>query len=225
MREQLYRILFKPDKNSAEYKSVVEAARRSGRAPLDLLKSAGAIDSPYEFHWRRFLFEEFPKGTGFAAVAVPQLREELPLAPAQAFSIDDSSTTEIDDALSVQGLGSGKVTVGIHIAAPALAFAPETPVAQIARDRLSTVYIPGHKLTMLPEAVVDAFTLAEGRDAAGRLALRHGRRDDPRDAGERNPPRARADRRQPAPRRPRRGDQRRDARNRSSRRRWRSAPS
>ena len=39
-------------------------------------------------------------------------------------------------------------------------------MAQIARDRLSTVYIPGHKLTMLPDAVVDAFTLAEGRDAA-----------------------------------------------------------
>jgi exoribonuclease-2 len=166
VREQIYRILFKPDKNAIEYKSVVEAARRSGRAPLDVLKSAGAIDSPYEFHWRRFLFEEFPKGTGFADVAVPQPAGELALAPAQAFSIDDSSTTEIDDALSVQGLGSGKVVVGIHIAAPALAFAPGTPIAQIARDRLSTVYIPGHKLTMLPDAVVEAFTLAEGKDAA-----------------------------------------------------------
>ena len=165
MREQIYRILFKPDKNAVEYKAVVEAARRSGRAPLDLLQAAGAIDSPYEFHWRRFLFEEFPKGVGFADVALPKVQGELALAPAQAFSIDDSSTTEIDDALSVQGLGSGRVVVGIHIAAPALAFAPATPVAQIARDRLSTVYIPGHKLTMLPEAVVDAFTLAEGRDA------------------------------------------------------------
>lgn len=166
VREHIYRILFKPDKNAVEYKAVVEAARRSGRPPLDVLKSAGAIDSPYEFHWRRFLFEEFPKGTGFADVAVPEVAGELGLAPAQAFSIDDSSTTEIDDALSVQGLGSGKVVVGIHIAAPALAFLPATPIAQIARDRLSTVYIPGHKLTMLPDAVVEAFTLAEGTDAA-----------------------------------------------------------
>jgi exoribonuclease II len=166
VREQLYRILFKPDKNAPEYKAVVEAARRSGRAPLDLLKAAGAIDSPYEFHWRRFLFEEFPKGTGFADIAAPALRETLALAPAAAFSIDDSATTEIDDALSVQGLGSGRVVVGIHIAAPALAVDPGSAVAQIARDRLSTVYIPGHKLTMLPDPVVDAFTLAEGRDAA-----------------------------------------------------------
>ncbi len=166
VREQIYRILFKPDKNAPEYKAVVEATRHTGRAPLDLLKSAGAIDSPYQFHWRRFLFEEFPKGTGFDDVAVPAVKEELALSPAQAFSIDDSSTTEIDDALSVQGLGSGQVVVGIHIAAPALAVAPDSAVAKIARDRLSTVYIPGHKLTMLPDAVVEAYTLAEGREAA-----------------------------------------------------------
>jgi exoribonuclease II len=166
VREQIYRILFKPDKNAPEYKAVVEASRRSGRAPLELLKAAGAIDSPYEFHWRRFLFEEFPRGVGFADVAVPRVREDLALSAATAFSIDDSATTEIDDALSVQGLGSGRAVVGIHIAAPALAVEPASPVAQIARDRLSTVYIPGHKLTMLPDAVVDAFTLAEGRDAA-----------------------------------------------------------
>jgi exoribonuclease-2 len=166
VREQIYRILFKPDKNAPEYKAVVEAARRTGRAPLELLRGAGAIDSPYQFHWRRFLFEEFPKGIAFADVAVPTIKEELVLSPAQAFSIDDSSTTEIDDALSVQGLGSGQVVVGVHIAAPALAVAPGSAPAQIARDRLSTVYIPGHKLTMLPDAVVEAFTLAEGRDAA-----------------------------------------------------------
>ena len=50
IREQLYRILFKPDKNSPEYKAVVEASRRAQRAPLDLLRAAGAIDSPYQFH-------------------------------------------------------------------------------------------------------------------------------------------------------------------------------
>jgi exoribonuclease II len=163
VRDQLYKILFRPDKNAPEYKAVVEAARRTGRAPLDLLKAAGAIDSPYEFHWRRFLFEHFPKGTAFAAVDVPTLKDELPLAEAAAFSIDDSQTTEIDDALSVRGLGSGKVLVGIHIAAPALAVAPQSAIDRLARDRLSTVYMPGHKLTMLPAVVVDAFTLKEGR--------------------------------------------------------------
>ena len=164
IREQLYRILFKPDKNGPEYKAVVEATRRAQRAPLDLLKAAGAIDSPYQFHWRRFLFEAFPKGTAFPALDVPAIKEALPLAEVEAFSIDDSATTEIDDALSVQGLGSGTVVFGVHIAAPGLAILPDSPLDKVARDRLSTVYMPGWKLTMLPDEVVQAYTLDAGKD-------------------------------------------------------------
>jgi exoribonuclease-2 len=166
VREQLYRILFKPDKNAPEYKAVVEAARRTQRSPLELLKAAGAIASPYEFHWRRFLFDQFPKGVGFpAGLAPPALREaELPLAEGvEAFSIDDSATTEIDDALSVRGLGSGEVVFGIHIAAPGLAVAPGSDLDRVASSRLSTVYMPGAKITMLPDAVVEAYTLTAGR--------------------------------------------------------------
>jgi len=164
VKDQLFRILFKPDKNAAEYKAVVEASRRAQRSPLDLLKAAGAITSPYQFHWRRFLFEEFPKGTGFPPLEAPPVKDELPRAEVAAFSIDDSQTTEIDDALSVRGLGTGTVVFGVHIAAPGLAIQPDSPVDKVARDRLSTVYMPGWKITMLPDDVVEAYTLAEGRD-------------------------------------------------------------
>lgn len=165
VREQLYKILFKPDKNSAEYKAVVEAARATHLQPLDLLQKAGAITSAYQFHWKRFLFENFPKGTGFpAGLQAPQAKDELPLANVQAFSIDDSSTTEIDDALSVQGLGTGTVTLGIHIAAPGLAVQPGNAIDLLGRARLSTVYMPGYKLTMLPDEVVQIYTLQEGRN-------------------------------------------------------------
>ena len=165
IREQLYRILFKPDKNATEYKAVVEASRRAQRAPLDLLRGAGAIESPYQFHLRRFLYEQFPRGTGFAEMPVPDVKDALPLADALPFSIDDSSTTEIDDALSVQGLGTGSVVLGIHIAAPALAINPDSALDRVARERLSTVYMPGQKFTMLPDATVQRFTLTEGREA------------------------------------------------------------
>ncbi len=163
VREQLFRILFKPDKNGPEYKAVVDAAKRAQRAPLDLLTAAGAIESPYQFHWRRFLFDQFPKGYAFAELPIPTLADELPTASVAAFSIDDSATTEIDDALSVQGLGTGTVVLGIHIAAPGLAITPDSALDKVARERLSTVYMPGHKITMLPDDVVQAFTLAEGR--------------------------------------------------------------
>lgn len=165
VREQLYKILFKPDKNAPEYKAVVEAAKRSHAPALDLLKTAGAITSAYQFHWRRFLFEQFPKGTAFpGGLDAPPLKEALPLAAVQAFSIDDSATTEIDDALSVQGLGQGSVVLGIHIAAPGLAITPGSALDGVAAQRLSTVYMPGWKLTMLPDAVVEAYTLTAGRD-------------------------------------------------------------
>jgi len=165
VREQLYRILFKPDKNGPEYKAVVQAAKAAQRAPLDLLTAAGAIASPYQFHWQRFLFDQFPKGYQFSpGMAVPAIKDELPLASAQAFSIDDSHTTEIDDALSVQGLGTGTVVFGVHIAAPGLAITPDSPLDKVARERLSTVYMPGWKITMLPDAVVQAYTLSAGRD-------------------------------------------------------------
>ncbi|MDG5976849.1 ribonuclease II [Hydrogenophaga taeniospiralis CCUG 15921] len=164
VREQLYKILFKPDKNGPEYKAVVEAARNSHTAPLALLRNAGAITSAYQFHWQRFLFDQFPKGTGFPALQAPAIADELPLAAVQAFSIDDSHTTEIDDALSLQGLGSGTVTLGVHIAAPGLAIVPDSAIDQVARHRLSTVYMPGHKITMLPDEVVQTYTLMAGRD-------------------------------------------------------------
>ena len=164
IKDQIYKILFKPDKTGPEYTAVVEATNRAQKAPLELLQGAGAIGSAYQFHWKRFLFENFPKGVGFPALSAPEIKEALPLAPVAAFSIDDSATTEIDDALSVQGLGTGTIVFGVHIAAPGLAIQPDSAIDKVARERYSTVYMPGWKLTMLPDEVVQTYTLIEGRD-------------------------------------------------------------
>ena len=164
VREQLYRILFKPDKNAPEYKAVVQASKAAQVQPLALLQGAGAIQNAYQFHWQRFLFDQFPKGTGFPELGGSEADlESLPQADVHAYSIDDAATTEIDDALSVQGLGTGTVTLGIHIAVPALGFKPGDALDAVARARMSTVYMPGHKITMLPDAVVQRFTLQAGR--------------------------------------------------------------
>ena len=163
--QQLYKILFKPDKNAPEYKAVVAATKQTQLAPLHLLQQAGAIRNAFEFHWQRFLYDQFPKGIEFPALQAPRIDTAgLALSSAQAFSIDDSNTTEIDDALSVQGLGTGTVTLGIHIAAPGLAIQPSDAIDTVARARMSTMYMPGFKVTMLPHDVVEHYTLAEGRD-------------------------------------------------------------
>src|SRR5262249_57005164 len=86
-----------------------------------------------------------------------------PLAAGPASSPHDPPTPESDAAFSVHALEGGRHRVGIHIAAPALGIARGSPLDAIARDRLSTVYMPGRKITMLPDAAIDAFTLSEGR--------------------------------------------------------------
>ena len=105
----------------------------------------------------------FPKGIAFSAYQVPPALTDLPIAEVQAFSIDDATTTEIDDAFSVQPLADGGFRLGIHIAAPALAITAGSELDRIARDRLSTVYMPGHKITMLPDDVITMFSLDEGK--------------------------------------------------------------
>ena len=132
VREQLYRILFKPDKNAPEYKAVVEAARaRAARAARPAEAPPARSTAPYQFHWRRFLFEQFPHGTGFAGLAgAARSRTSCRWPTCRRSRSTTRPTTEIDDALSVQGLGSGTVVLGIHIAAPALAIAPDIGARQ-----------------------------------------------------------------------------------------------
>lgn len=156
-------LLFKPDKNGIEYKALAEACEQLQTTPARLLLETGGFASAKDLHLARFHYEHFPKGTGFPELPLPVLPQDLPVADVAAFSIDDVTTTEIDDAFSVTPLEDGKVRIGIHIAAPALAIQRDDAVDQLARSRMSTVYMPGDKITMLPDALVDVFTLGEGQ--------------------------------------------------------------
>ena len=162
MQPIVSQLLFKPDKNTIEYKALEAAANELQTTAPRLMLATKGIASPKELHMGRFLFENFPRGAGFPQVAVPSAPTALPTAKVAAFSIDDVTTTEIDDAFSVEQLDDGNVRVGIHIAAPGLAIKPDDEIDKIARSRMSTVYMPGDKITMLPDEVVNAFTLAEG---------------------------------------------------------------
>ncbi|WP_296753233.1 RNB domain-containing ribonuclease [Thiobacillus sp.] len=163
------RILIAPDKNTLEYKALEDAATATGLSQLRLIERCGAIPSTLDFHLATFLLEYFPRGTGFAEIAEPAAFNpsdppDLPKSSVRAFSMDDEATTEIDDALSVEWRGDGSVRVGIHIAAPALGIAPGSQLDRTARERLSTVYYPGDKITMLPEALIHHYTLGEAHD-------------------------------------------------------------
>ena len=158
-------LLVRPDKNSIEWKALNEASDKLSCMPLRLLLDVGAIPNAWRWHVESFFMINFPKGKNFPENLSKPHREahdELPLSDAVAFSIDDSETTEIDDALSVTPLEDGKTRVGIHISAPGLGIEPGSDIDLVARERMSTVYAPGLKTTMLPKDWVAAFSLDEG---------------------------------------------------------------
>jgi exoribonuclease-2 len=158
----LAQLLYKPDRNTLEVKALEAACAATHLSAAHLLQRCGALPSTHDFHLQKFLFEHFPDGTGFPTIELSAW-DELPLAGVNAFSIDDATTTEIDDAFSVEKLANGNWRIGVHIAAPTLGMPRDSAGDKLAAARLSTVYMPGQKITMLPDSVVQAFTLCADR--------------------------------------------------------------
>lgn len=162
IRSKLDMLLYAPDKNSLEWKALDQAAAELHVSHLQVLDYAKAIVSHHDYHLGAFLREFFPSGTEFPEIDAVSIPSDLPMAQIEVFSIDDSTTTEIDDAFSIEALADGAHRIGIHIAAPALGITPDSALDQVALNRLSTVYMPGHKITMLPEQAITPFSLNEG---------------------------------------------------------------
>ena len=154
-------ILHAPDKQSLTYKAFTKAADELKISAYELAKKTGGITSIPQYLQDGFEIKYFPKGTGFPDLPLPEM-PDLPKADVTAFSIDDESTTEVDDALSLTDLGNGMKRVGIHIAAPSLAIKQGDKMEKNIMERLSTVYFPGGKITMLPENWIAAFSLDAG---------------------------------------------------------------
>ncbi len=162
MRATLPGLIYAPDKNSLAFKTLDAAAATLHCSTAQVLEFCGVLRGPRDWHEGRFQYEYFgpwPEQTHFPLLDQSAL---LPLAADPVFSIDDASTTEIDDAFSVSEVDSEHWLVGIHIAAPALGISPGSPLDEGLQTRLSTVYMPGHKIPMLPDHVIETFTLQQG---------------------------------------------------------------
>lgn len=155
--------LTRPDKNSLEWKAFDAAVQHLGTTPERLLLTLKAWPHPLALHQHRFLSTHFPKGHQFEPVQLAGIGPGLPLADVEAYSVDDDSTIEVDDALSVTMQGPDIATIGVHIAAPGLAVTRDNELDKLARSRMSTVYIPGLKIPMLPAELISAFSLDAGQ--------------------------------------------------------------
>ena len=156
--EELPKILHKPDKQALEYKAFIKAAESLKLSPLALAQAVGGVPSISQYLLDGFLFNNFEQGIDFPKIPCEK-PQDLPVAEnIKAFSIDDISTTEIDDAISLTKTNTGFI-LGVHIAAPSLS--ANDAIEKIVQQRQSTVYFPTGKITMLPENWIHTFSLDE----------------------------------------------------------------
>ncbi|XP_017430485.1 DIS3-like exonuclease 2 isoform X4 [Vigna angularis] len=120
-------------------------------------------------------FSEFPPE---AMSCLPCVPWEVPLKEIQSrkdlrnlclFTIDPSTATDLDDALSIEKLPNGNYRVGVHIADVSYFVLPGRALDSEAQSRSTSVYMLQRKLPMLPSLLSENIgSLSPGVD---RLAL------------------------------------------------------
>ncbi len=151
----VFKNLHKPDKHSAIYKALHHLAIEYKLTPLEIFHKVGLVNDLAEFFIASFTCDNsfiIPEDNN-QATDITTLNQRFDL---KVFSIDDSNTTEIDDAFSVE-IGDSGYIIGIHIAAPAL----DTSLNEAVANNISTIYYPGNKITMLPMSIINKFSLWE----------------------------------------------------------------
>jgi exoribonuclease II len=90
--------------------------------------------------------------------------DRLDLTHLKVYTIDDESTQEIDDGLSVEYLPDGRERLWIHIADPTRWLVPGDPIDLEARKRSTTIYLPTGMVPMFPPALATGpMSLIQGK--------------------------------------------------------------
>jgi RNB domain/Dis3-like cold-shock domain 2 (CSD2) len=97
---------------------------------------------------------------------LPPRIEDWPISPLEGrrdlrgcciFSIDPSTSRDMDDALHITELADGTFEVGIHIADPSYFIQEGSALDNEARARGTTIYLPGEVRSMIPKILADDF--------------------------------------------------------------------
>lgn len=141
------------------------------RRCFELLVAAGlfSADEPLEVHRAR-IRAAFPKDalaeaeeTDVDALVRDETRRDL--TGTGSFTIDDETTEDRDDAISIEERDEGAV-VGIHIADAGALIPAGGAVDREADRRMATLYVPDGNVAMLPSTAVRAGSLDPGETRA-----------------------------------------------------------
>jgi exoribonuclease II len=113
----------------------------------------------------RFPAELLTKVQEFIDSPIPDSIERLDLTHLHIYTIDDESTKEIDDGLSVETLADGgKQRLWVHIADPSRWVQPNDLLDREARKRGTSVYLPTGTIPMFPpEFATGVMSLVQGQ--------------------------------------------------------------
>ncbi|MFN7715929.1 MAG: ribonuclease catalytic domain-containing protein [Pseudanabaenaceae cyanobacterium] len=96
--------------------------------------------------------------------AIPDSVERVDLTHLHVYTIDDASTTEIDDGLSIENLPDGRKRIWVHIADPTRWLEPDSTLDKEARRRGTSVYLPTGVIPMFPmELAAGPMSLIQGK--------------------------------------------------------------
>ncbi len=149
------------DPGYAQGKAYLEKARLTAAdAPFLLLVRLGIFqeDENLDLH-RLEVPTEFAPETRSQAVNLcrqpgpdPYAAQRLDLTSLACLTIDGERTRDFDDALSLEETAAGW-RLGVHIADVSSLVQPQTLLDQEAQERATSIYLPEHRLPMLPEEI------------------------------------------------------------------------
>jgi exoribonuclease II len=173
--EVLEKYVLNPDIPPAKLGEYLTAVGRSQTQPavFNLLVELGWWDIHENIHLRRSQspvhFSHKMQTVAHELLTNPPVdldaSRRVDLTHLKVYTIDDESTQEIDDGLSVEGLPDGRQKLWIHIADPTRLLSPEDEFDLEARKRSVTIYLPTGMIPMFPPDL-----------ATGPMSLRQGQK-------------------------------------------------
>jgi exoribonuclease-2 len=173
--EALEKFVLQPENNSRQASELLEQLGKptTPEAAFDLLVELGWWSKHENLFLRRSSYPvNFPKkvfevAQSWLASPPPDPdQNRLDLTHLKVYTIDDESTQEIDDGLSVEYLEDAQ-KIWIHIADPSRLLSPGDDIDLEARKRSTTLYLPTGMVSMFPlELAAGPMSLIQGKVCA-----------------------------------------------------------
>lgn len=169
--EALERFVLQPEQEVRSAQETLEALARpqTPQAAFRLLVELGWWSEHENLFLRRSSYPiYFPQKVLEVAhqsqLPSPPNSNRLDLTHLKAYTIDDESTREIDDGLSIEDLDDGNQRIWIHIADPSCIVSPADVLDLEARRRSTSLYLPTGMIPMFPsELATGPMSLVQGQ--------------------------------------------------------------